>query len=84
MTEQGSLDSERGLWVLLSCEQCWNNSVLHWDCFPICQTSQRKVAEARALTAKLQLGAIHQDNVVLRTATELTLKVNPIPINLQN
>lgn len=38
------------------------------------------MAEANALTAKLQLGAIHQDHVMLRTAAELTLEVTPIPI----
>lgn len=42
------------------------------------------MAEARALTAYLRLGAIHQDYVLLRTATELTLTVSPVPINLQN
>lgn len=58
----------------------WNNSGLHWDCLLICQASRREVAETNALTAKLQLGAIRQDHVMLRTATELTLKVTPIPI----
>lgn len=89
VTEQGSpyldwVPPGRGLWVLQSCEQSWNNPVLHWDCFLICQTSQREVAEARTLAAKLHLGAIHQDNAVRRTDTDLTLKVSRIAINLQN
>lgn len=38
------------------------------------------MAEANALTAKLQLDAIHWDYVMLRAAAELTLKVTPVPI----
>ncbi|KAF2986768.1 hypothetical protein EK904_004729 [Melospiza melodia maxima] len=35
---------------------------------------RREVAEANALTAEFQLGAIHQDRVMLRAAAELTLE----------
>lgn len=37
------------------------------------------MAEANALTAELELGAIHQDHVMLRTAAEHTLKLTPMP-----
>lgn len=38
------------------------------------------MAEANALTAELELGAIHQDHVMLRTTAEHTPKITPMPV----